>query len=284
MEECPGLFSRRSGHCSDGVRPRNSPEGTTRALRKGRQIARANLLRAGAAYPVHGARGRAGSHRLHCGDAGRGSEMTEQTVSEGGERQSRGTESAAKRATLHRYRVALVLFLVPVALGVTAKEVLPSSSPVFVHGAIERLTVIGDRRCRVSMCGRHRCPVGWGWAWRSRCGHHSPYCRPHSSASSSPCPTRPGMHSRTPGYALVGVGLGGFAVVPAFGIPATVAAQGDLVRRPARPCRAPAWPRSGGPGSRAARRMRHPSLLRPSGPHRWRTPPKRRCSRRPPSG
>ncbi len=70
--------------------------------------------------------------------------MTEETVSEGGERQSQGTESAAKRATLHRYRVALVLFMVAVALGVTAKAVLPSSSPVFVHGAIQRITVTGD--------------------------------------------------------------------------------------------------------------------------------------------
>jgi len=70
--------------------------------------------------------------------------MTEQTVSEGGEEQSRGTESAAKRAALHRYRVALVLFIVAVALGVTAKEVLPSSSAVFVHGAIQRITVTGN--------------------------------------------------------------------------------------------------------------------------------------------
>ncbi len=70
--------------------------------------------------------------------------MTEQMVSEGGVGQSPGTESAAKSAALHRYRVALVLFVVAVALGVTAKVVLPSSSPVFVHGAIERITVTGN--------------------------------------------------------------------------------------------------------------------------------------------
>ena len=69
--------------------------------------------------------------------------MTEQTAPEGGDGQPPGKGKSSTFATLRRYRVAIVMFVLTVALGVAAKEILPSSAPVFVHGAIQRVTVIG---------------------------------------------------------------------------------------------------------------------------------------------
>jgi hypothetical protein len=124
--------------------------------------------------------------------------VTEQPVSEGGERQSRGTESAAKRATFHRYRVALVLFILAVAFGVTAKAVLPSSSPVFVHGAIQRITVTGNLTVSGVDLNETPLPGGTGVTLEVTLRSPQPQLRtslerlviavPDSSKSGDPCP------------------------------------------------------------------------------------------------
>jgi len=70
--------------------------------------------------------------------------MTEPAGPDDGGRTPGEPASASKTARLHRYRVALVLFVLALALGVAAKVVLPGSAPVFVHGAILRITLIGS--------------------------------------------------------------------------------------------------------------------------------------------
>ena len=124
--------------------------------------------------------------------------MTEQTVAEVAERQPRGNESAAKRATLHRYRVALVLLVVAVAFGVTAKEVLPSSSPVFVHGAIQRITVTGNLMVSGVDLNETPLPDGMGVTLEVTLRAPEPQLRtryerlvvavPDSSKTGEPCP------------------------------------------------------------------------------------------------
>ena len=64
-------------------------------------------------------------------------------MSDGGG-QDRGEAAAPSGGDgLRRYRVAVVLVVLAVALGVAAWAVLPSSSAVSVHGAVLRVAVKG---------------------------------------------------------------------------------------------------------------------------------------------
>jgi len=69
--------------------------------------------------------------------------MTEQVTPVGGDQQPKGTGGSRTFALVRRYRVAIVMFVLTIVLGVWAKEIFPSGAPVFVHGAIQRVTVIG---------------------------------------------------------------------------------------------------------------------------------------------
>ena len=139
-------------------------------------------------------------------------------MSDGGG-QDRGEAAAPPGGDgLRRYRVAVVLVVLAVALGVAAGVVLPSSSAVSVHGAVLRVAVKGP--LAVSAVDLQETPMPGGSGVTLAVSLRSPQAQEPTPAErlsiAVPDPSRPGLACPATALACTGPTDGALTVIARF--------------------------------------------------------------------